>query len=206
MRAELFGVLFISSAWAGVAHAQVPPTSGEQLVSAVAESVQRFGLPETWIRAVMRRESGGDARATSPKGAMGLMQLMPDTWATLRGRLHLGPNPYDVHDNVVAGVAYLRQLYDQFGADGFLAAYNAGPHRYLEYVSKGRPLPDETRAYVAAIVHMLGGPDVAVQPLSASVIATAAPPPPPSVFVRLSDGFATRPTQPSGLFIPASDK
>ncbi|WP_227818677.1 lytic transglycosylase domain-containing protein, partial [Klebsiella aerogenes] len=64
----------------------------------MAEASQRFGIPTTWMRAVMRAESFGDVHAISPKGAMGLMQIMPQTWATLRQRYHLGADPYDVHD------------------------------------------------------------------------------------------------------------
>src|SRR3546814_17844195 len=94
----------------------------------------------------MRVESRGDVRAVSPKGAMGLMQLMPDTWASLRVRLGLGANPYDPRDNILAGAAYLREMHDRYGSPGFLAAYNAGPGRYEEALA-GRPLPAETRAY-----------------------------------------------------------
>jgi soluble lytic murein transglycosylase-like protein len=205
MRTELLCALMVASALVGAADAQPAQSTSDRIAAAVAESVQRFGLPGGWIRAVMRRESGGDTRATSPKGAMGLMQLMPDTWATLRGELHLGLDPYDVHDNVVAGVAYLRQLYDQFGPEGFLAAYNAGPRRYTDFVSTGRPLPDETRAYVAAIVHTLGGPAVANLTANAPTIAVAAPPP-PSVFVRLGGGFTSEPAQGTDLFVQTSAK
>ena len=75
------------------------------------------------------RESFGDVHAISPKGAMGLMQIMPATWAGLRPRYGLGADPYDAHDNIIAGAAYLRELQDRYGAPGFLAAYNAGPAR-----------------------------------------------------------------------------
>ena len=75
----------------------------------------------------MQVESGGNLRALSPKGAIGLMQIMPLTWEALRQRYRLGADPYDAHDNILAGTALLRELYDRFGAGGFLAAYNAGP-------------------------------------------------------------------------------
>lgn len=206
MRTDLLATLLTASVLAGAVQAQTTPTTSDRITAAVAESVQRFGLPDAWIVAVMRRESAGQVRATSPKGAMGLMQLMPDTWTTLRADLQLGFDPYDVHDNIVAGAAYLRQLYDQFGADGFLAAYNAGPRRYLDFVAKGRPLPDETRSYVAAVVRMLGGPAVAVRPVDAPAVAAAPPPPRPSVFVRLGAGFASGPAPARGLFVQTSDK
>ena len=89
----------------------------------------------------MHVESVGDVRALSPKGAMGLMQIMPETWAILRARFGLGANPYDPHDNILAGAAYLRKLHDRYGAAGFLAAYDAGPARYEDRLATGRPLP-----------------------------------------------------------------
>lgn len=122
----------------------------------IAEAAQRFGIPERWIRAVMHAESAGDVRATSSAGAMGLMQLMPDTWTALRTRHRLGRDPYNPRDNIFAGAAYLREMYDRYGSPGFLAAYNAGPGRYEAYLA-GRPLPAETRAYVAALAPFFGG-------------------------------------------------
>lgn len=98
----------------------------------------------------MRAESAGDPSATSPKGAMGLMQIMPETWAGLRARHRLGADPYDPHDNIIAGAAYIRELSDRYGSPGWIAAYNAGPGRYEDSLD-GRPLPAETRAYLAII-------------------------------------------------------
>lgn len=123
----------------------------------VAEASRRFGIPPAWIRAVMHAESFGDARAISPKGAMGLMQIMPKTWAALRQRYRLGADPYDAHDNIIAGAAYLRELHDRYGIPGFLAAYNAGPARWEDHVATGRPLPAETRAYLARLAPIVGG-------------------------------------------------
>lgn len=122
----------------------------------IAEASQRFGIPERWIRAVMRVESAGDVRAISSAGAMGLMQIMPETWTELRTQHRLGRDPYDPRDNILAGAAYLREMHDRYGSPGFLAAYNAGPGRYEEYLA-GRPLPAETRAYVTALVPLFGG-------------------------------------------------
>lgn len=139
----------------------------------IAEASQRFGVPERWIRAVLRAESAGDVRAISSAGAMGLMQVMPDTWTGLRVRYRLGRDPYEPRDNVLAGAAYLREMWDRYGnVAAMLAAYNAGPGRYDEYLATGRVLPAETRAYVAALVPALGG-------AAASEVATPAPPPPP---------------------------
>jgi hypothetical protein len=122
---------------------------------AVAEAARRFAIPERWIWAVMRAESGGDPRAVSPKGAMGLMQIMPATWAELRARHGLGTDPYDPRDNIFAGAAYLREMRERYGAPGLLAAYHAGPGRYDEYLA-GRPLPAETLAYVATLAPLIG--------------------------------------------------
>jgi hypothetical protein len=85
---------------------------------------------------------------------MGLMQIMPATWAELRERYNLGNDPYDPHDNILAGTAYLRELLDRYGSPGVFAAYNAGPSRYEQYLAGGT-LPDETRAYVAKLANLL---------------------------------------------------
>lgn len=124
----------------------------------IAEAAQRFGIPVTWIAAVMRAESAGDVRALSPAGAMGLMQVMPDTWAGLRIRHSLGHDPLDPRDNILAGTAYLREMWDRYdNVAAMLAAYNAGPGRYDEYRLADRPLPAETRAYVASLAPILHG-------------------------------------------------
>jgi hypothetical protein len=122
----------------------------------VTVAASRFGIPARWIDAVIEAESFGDATATSPKGAMGLMQIMPRTWADLRARYALGANPYDPHDNILAGAAYLRELYYRYGPDGFLAAYNAGPGRYEEFLTTGRTLPTETLTYVVQVTSLIG--------------------------------------------------
>ena len=88
---------------------------------------------------------------------MGLMQIMPLTWSELRARYDLGVDPYDPRDNILAGAAYLRELYQRFGTPGFLAAYNAGPTRYESHLATGRSLPDETQDYVAILAPMIGG-------------------------------------------------
>ncbi|HEX3403679.1 MAG TPA: lytic transglycosylase domain-containing protein [Acetobacteraceae bacterium] len=122
----------------------------------VREASKRFDVPDLWIRSVMRVESGGNEYLngqliTSGAGAMGLMQVMPETYDELRARYSLGDDPFEPHDNILAGAAYLREMYDIYGSPGFLAAYNAGPHRLDDYLSNNRPLPDETRRYVAMI-------------------------------------------------------
>lgn len=139
----------------------------------VAEASQRFGVPEAWIYAVMGVESAGDVDATSVKGAMGLMQVMPATYAELRARYGFGPNAYDPRDNILAGTAYLREMYDRYGSPGFLAAYNAGPGRYENYLA-GRPLPLETRAYLARLSPAVGG----------TITAASTAPPDPLAWTR----------------------
>jgi hypothetical protein len=142
-----------------IAHAEpVPPQVPVHPHGAfIAEAAQRFGIPAPWIIAVMRAESANDPRAVSPAGAMGLMQVMPGTWAALRSRHGLGDNPHDPRDNILAGTAYLREMWDRYGnVAAMLAAYNAGPGRYDDYLETGRALPAETRAYVAALAPLLG--------------------------------------------------
>ncbi|MFG1230401.1 lytic transglycosylase domain-containing protein [Xanthobacter wiegelii] len=126
---------------------QKPPSPTDRYADFIAEAAERFDIPAVWIRAVMRAESDGDARSTPSKGAMGLMQIMPQTWAELRIHYGLGEDPYDPHDNIMAGAAYLRELFDRYGNPGFLTAYNAGTTRD-KASRKGHPLPPETRAYV----------------------------------------------------------
>ena len=91
---------------------------------------------------------------------MGLMQIMPETWASLQVRYGLGADPFDAHDNILAGAAYLRELHDRYGAPGFLAAYDAGPARYDAYLATGRPLPSETLAYVNRLAPLMTNDDL----------------------------------------------
>jgi soluble lytic murein transglycosylase-like protein len=156
-------ILASSMLSSGAAHAGrvSPPThrasseSFRPFAAFVSEASRRFAIPEHWIRAVMHVESGEKPRARSRKGAMGLMQIMPGTWADLRARYSLGADPYDPHDNILAGAAYIHELSNRYGAPGFLAAYNAGPGRYERHLATGRPLPDETQAYVAALTPII---------------------------------------------------
>jgi len=174
------------------------------LTSFVTEASQRFGIPSAWIRAVIRVESAGKTRAVSPKGAMGLMQIMPQTWATLRLRYGLGADPFDMHDNILAGAAFLRELYDRYGAPGFLAAYNAGPVRYEDHLTTGRPLPAETQSYVAALAPMIGQASSDGGAMVVRLVRswTQAP-----LFAPRTDGSATAkssPVDPMASRVPAS--
>jgi soluble lytic murein transglycosylase-like protein len=145
--------LFESSAGAQTAGR---PQSIDRFADFVAEASTRFTVPVRWIRAVIQIESAGDEHTISSRGAMGLMQLMPDTWGELSARYGLGLDPFDPRGNILAGTAYLKELYDRFGSAGFLAAYHAGPARYEQHLATGQPLPPETAAYVAAVTPLLG--------------------------------------------------
>lgn len=128
----------------------------EQWRPLIAEASYRFGIPAAWIERVMRAESGGrtelgDRPIRSRAGAIGLMQLMPATWAEMRARLGLGNNPDDPHDNILAGTLYLRLIYDRFGYPGLFGAYNAGPGAYAAYLAGRRALPRETLVYLATV-------------------------------------------------------
>ena len=175
---------------------QPAPVTAHPHAAFIAEASQRFGIPEHWIRAVLRVESAGDVRAISSAGAMGLMQVMPDTWAGLRRRHGLGRDPYDPRDNILAGTAYLREMWNRYGnVAAMLAAYNAGPGRYDEHLATGRVLPAETRAYVATLAPVLGSATVPDVPIIV--------PPPPDwreapLFVAQSGGISAAANQPSG--------
>jgi soluble lytic murein transglycosylase-like protein len=147
----------ITLAMSAPADAQTAPKGTDLIAAHVAEAAGRFGIPASWIWAVMRVESGGDATAVSPRGALGLMQIMPATWADLRTRYGLGADPFDAHDNIVAGAAFLREMYDRFGAPGFLGAYNAGPQRFQDHLATGHPLPAETQRYVTILAPKIAG-------------------------------------------------
>lgn len=188
--------------------ASVPPAS-----QYVEEAARRFGIPEHWIWAVMRVESAGRVQARSSAGAMGLMQIMPGTWQSLRARHGLGSDPYDPRDNIMAGAAYLREMHDRYGEYGMLAAYNAGPGRYEDYRSRGRPLPAETVAYAAKLMPMIGGRPTSTlavrQPIAAPIWTDA------SLFVARGSVtsrpapdsvYAAPPRSSAALFAPVSGR
>lgn len=133
----------------------------------IRQAAQRFDVPQRWVRAVIQQESAGEVQALSPAGAMGLMQLMPGTYEMLREEYGLGNDPFEPHDNIVAGTAYIRQMYERYGAPGFLAAYNAGPERVDDYLANGDPLPAETVSYLGNVAPRLGSETQMTGPLSA---------------------------------------
>lgn len=144
-----------------------PASAGvDRWAAEIAEASARFAIPEGWIRRVMKAESDGEtelsgAPIVSRAGAMGLMQLMPATWIEMRAAYGLGADPFDPHDNIMAGAAYLKAMYERFGYPGLFAAYNAGPRRYSEVRAGRRTLPAETVAYVRKLSGKAFRPDVA---------------------------------------------
>lgn len=113
----------------------------------VREASGTYRLDPDLVNSVIRAESGFNVRAVSPKGAQGLMQLMPQTASDLGVR-----NAFDAQANVEGGTRYLRELLERYNFDlvKALAAYNAGPRRVEQY--GGVPPYYETKAYVARIV------------------------------------------------------
>jgi hypothetical protein len=129
----------------------------------VAKASKRFGVPKTWIRAVIMAESGGRTMLaagqpiTSSMGAMGLMQLMPETYDDMRRAHGLGIDPHDPHDNIMAGTAYLSWLGKRYGYPAMFAAYNDGPGGLDERIANARLLPTETITYVERVTARVEG-------------------------------------------------
>ena len=196
--------LVLACASANAATAAPAPSASPgvslQLGDIITAASKRFGVPAAWIQALIHVESSGTTGAVSQAGARGLMQLMPSTYAELRDKLSLGTDPFDPYNNVMAGAAYVRQLMDTFGAPGFLAAYNAGPGRYHQHVARGRPLPRETRAYVAKLSPAIAAV-AAPTPMSLAATSSAPVPvpllvPPPAMQMAAA---VTKPQTPSAL-------
>lgn len=125
-------------------------------------AAQHFDVPAQWIRSVMQVESGGQeyqngALTVSAAGAMGLMQLEPGTYQEMAARYQLGADPFNPYNNIMAGTAYIHEMYEVYGSPGFLAAYNAGPGRLDSYMNYHTPLPYETKNYVAMIAPNIQG-------------------------------------------------
>jgi D-alanyl-D-alanine carboxypeptidase len=150
----------------------VPGTPDDPCGPYIEEAASRYAIPDRWIRAIMQQESGGrlvgadGSLTTSSVGAMGLMQVMPATYDMLRRREALGDDPYEPHDNILAGASYIREMYDRFGAPGFVAAYNAGPDRLAAYLAGSSVLPDETVNYLAQVTPRLGNSVAMTGPLA----------------------------------------
>jgi hypothetical protein len=134
-------------ALAPVAHASTPTAPARSLDQVVKEASEKNQLDADFISSVIHAESGFHTRAVSPKGARGLMQLMPDTASKLGVA-----NAFDPQANVEGGTRYLRGLLERYNFDvpKALAAYNAGPDRVEKY--RGIPPYYETQAYIARII------------------------------------------------------
>jgi soluble lytic murein transglycosylase-like protein len=164
----------------------------------VAKASHRAGVPVAWINAVMRVESGGRTMLSdtqpmiSAKGALGLMQVLPQTYQDMKVQYKLGPDPFAPKDNIGAGAGYLRWLRAKYGYPTMFAAYNAGPGEVDDVLGGHRQLPAETRSYVARVAQILGersdgafidaakftrpdGTAVLIDPLAVSAIRAAAP-------------------------------
>ena len=124
-----------------------PPLKADGIPGLVEAASDRHQVDADLINSVIRAESSFDPRARSPKGAQGLMQLMPATASTLGVK-----DAYEPRDNIEAGTRYLRQLLEQYNGDAVkaLAAYNAGPGRVEQY--QGVPPYRETRSYVRRVI------------------------------------------------------
>ena len=165
----------------------------------LAEASLRTGLPAIWLHDLLRAESNGNELAVSPKGAIGLMQLMPATYAMFRLPLGLGADPFAPRDNIMAGATYLRLLVDRYGWPGALAAYNAGPARLDAFLTHGRALPSETILYLlrfaqphaARLVGGISGTFSAPSSTAAGVRSSASP---ETLFVSTINASSASPT------------
>lgn len=188
-------ILILAATIAGPAGSQ-PPDPVARWQTHIAEASRRFGIPHSWIVRVIRAESHGLTERNgqpirSPVAAMGLMQLMPGTWATMRARLKLGDDPDDPRDNILAGSFFLRLLYDRFGYPGLFAAYDAGPERYAGFLQGKSTLPKETQVYLTRVTETGLQPSIdRQQPLGE-----------PLFFVGGANGKSP-PSPPSSLFVP----
>jgi hypothetical protein len=152
-----------------------PGVQPARFAAEIDEASSRYGVPRRVVEAVIRAESAFNPSAVSPKGAQGLMQLMPQTASVLGVR-----DPFDARQNIMAGVRHLRGLMDRYGDDLSLslAAYNAGERAVNAY--RGVPPYPETQQYVRRILADLGG-----------ARGTSAPPPLMIYRVVLPDGSVT---------------
>lgn len=122
------------------------PVADQNLSSLIDAAARKYNVDPKLVSAVAEVESGGDQDAASSAGAVGVMQLMPDTAAAL------GVNPYDKKSNIEGGAKYLRQMLDAFDGDvrRAVAAYNAGPQAVKDY--GGVPPYQETQNYVNKVL------------------------------------------------------
>jgi soluble lytic murein transglycosylase-like protein len=143
---------FTSGTDAGWLRLPEPETRGPDYLREIADAARRYGVPDRLVSAVIRAESGFNARAVSRKGAQGLMQLMPSTASILGVR-----NSFDPRENIEGGVRHLRGLIDRFpnNLPFAIAAYNAGEKAVTTY--HGIPPYPETQEYVSKVMRFYGG-------------------------------------------------
>lgn len=148
----------------------LPVAAGDLYVSEIRHASARHGVPEGLVSAVIRVESGFNPRAVSPRGARGLMQLMPGTASLLGVR-----NSFDPRENIEGGVRHLRGLLDRYpnNLPFALAAYNAGEQAVSNH--RGIPPYPETQTYVARILSLLGLGQAEANSSSASGTGSVAP-------------------------------
>lgn len=171
----------------------------------IVEASRRFDVPQAWIEAVIAAESGGRTHLngrpiTSRAGAMGLMQLMPQTYRDLARTHGLGPNPYDPRDNILAGTAYLSAMRARFGYPGLFGAYNAGPARFAAHLRTGAALPAETQAYIAALARTPGSANLPPAVLSGTLLFFRLNP------VETGPDASAAPAPSGGLFAPVGTR
>jgi hypothetical protein len=129
-------------------------------ISWINEAAQRFAIDPCFIGAIMTNESAGNPRASSPTGAMGLMQIEPDTyaecWKAIKGQVTIKIDAMDPYSNIMCGSYYLKQMLDGVGGNYKLAAasYNAGPNAVKKY--GGVPPFVETQNYVKVVMKTYG--------------------------------------------------
>ena len=134
------------TAAAAVSVPAAQPTDDESLM--IQSAATKYGVDPKLVSAVAEAESGGNQSAVSDAGAIGVMQLMPETAAAL------GVNPYDEQQNIEGGAKYLKQMLDSFGGDvkKAVAAYNAGAQAVRDY--QGVPPYRETQNYVNKVLDL----------------------------------------------------
>ena len=135
-----------SAADAAAAAAAAPVPADSAYLDVIREAAGKYGVDPKLVSAVAESESGFSQDAISATGAVGVMQLMPETAESL------GVNPYDAKQNIDGGTQYLRQMLDSFNGDvrKAVAAYNAGPEAVREY--GGVPPYSETQQYVSSVL------------------------------------------------------
>jgi hypothetical protein len=175
---------------------QLSPLPDTALAPLIVKHAQEQGIDPSLVRLVIQKESGFNPQAVSPKGAMGLMQLMPGTASMLGVQ-----DPFNPEQNINGGVRYLKHCLERFNNDVCLAlaAYNAGP----ENVAKHRGVPPfaETRNYVANIMREYTG-----QPVDMPAPPSILPSPNPLAGRTLPKKTAFSQTDLQPLFLPGGDR